>query len=53
MPGVLPRTPMLCARGIVNLTLPPELADLASERLQNRVQRLARLIGRDGAIRTA
>jgi exopolyphosphatase/guanosine-5'-triphosphate,3'-diphosphate pyrophosphatase len=52
MPGVLPRTSMLCARGLVNLTLPPDLADLASDRLQNRVQRLARLIGRDGAIRT-
>jgi len=51
-PGILPRTPMLCARGVVNLTLPPELADLASERLQNRLQRLARLIGRDAAIRT-
>jgi exopolyphosphatase / guanosine-5'-triphosphate,3'-diphosphate pyrophosphatase len=50
-PGILPRTPMLCARGVVNLTLPPELADLASERLQNRLQRLARLIGRDAAIR--
>ena len=52
MPGVLPLTPMLCARGIVNLTLPPDIADLASDRLQNRVQRLARLIGRDAAIRT-
>jgi exopolyphosphatase/guanosine-5'-triphosphate,3'-diphosphate pyrophosphatase len=51
-PGVLPRTPMLCARGIVNLTLPPQLADLASDRLQNRLQRLARLIGRDAVIRT-
>jgi exopolyphosphatase/guanosine-5'-triphosphate,3'-diphosphate pyrophosphatase len=50
--GVLLRTPMLCARGVVNLTLPRELADLRSDRLQNRVQRLARLIGRDGAIRT-
>jgi exopolyphosphatase/guanosine-5'-triphosphate,3'-diphosphate pyrophosphatase len=52
MPGVLPQTPVLCARGVVALTLPPELADLASERLQNRLQRLARLIGRDSAIRT-
>jgi exopolyphosphatase/guanosine-5'-triphosphate,3'-diphosphate pyrophosphatase len=50
--GVLPRTPMLCGRGIVNLTLPPAFADLASERLQNRLQRLARLIGRDAVIRT-
>jgi exopolyphosphatase/guanosine-5'-triphosphate,3'-diphosphate pyrophosphatase len=50
--GVLPRTPMLCGRGLVNLTLPPEFADLASERLQNRLQRLARLIGRDAMIRT-
>jgi exopolyphosphatase/guanosine-5'-triphosphate,3'-diphosphate pyrophosphatase len=51
-PGVLARTPMQCARGVVTLTLPPELADLTSERLQNRLQRLARLIGRDSAIRT-
>jgi exopolyphosphatase/guanosine-5'-triphosphate,3'-diphosphate pyrophosphatase len=50
--GVLPRTPILCGRGIVNLTLPAEFADLASERLQNRLQRLARLIGREGVIRT-
>jgi exopolyphosphatase/guanosine-5'-triphosphate,3'-diphosphate pyrophosphatase len=50
--GVLPRTPMLCGRGLVNLKLPPELADLASDRLQNRLQRLARLIGRDAMIRT-
>jgi exopolyphosphatase/guanosine-5'-triphosphate,3'-diphosphate pyrophosphatase len=50
-PGVLARTPMQCARGVVTLTLPPELADLTSERLQNRLQRLARLIGRDSAIR--
>jgi exopolyphosphatase/guanosine-5'-triphosphate,3'-diphosphate pyrophosphatase len=50
--GVLPRTPMLCARGVVNLVLPPELADLASDRLQNRLQRLARLIGRDAVMRT-
>lgn len=49
--GVLPRTPIVCARGFVNLTLPRELADLASERLQNRLQRLARLIGRDAMIR--
>jgi exopolyphosphatase/guanosine-5'-triphosphate,3'-diphosphate pyrophosphatase len=50
--GVLPRTSMLCGRGLVNLTLPPEFANLASDRLQNRLQRLARLIGRDSAIRT-
>jgi exopolyphosphatase/guanosine-5'-triphosphate,3'-diphosphate pyrophosphatase len=42
---------MLCGRGLVNLTLPPEFADLASDRLQNRLQRLARLIGRDAVIR--
>jgi exopolyphosphatase/guanosine-5'-triphosphate,3'-diphosphate pyrophosphatase len=52
MAGILPRTSMVCARGAVGLSLPPELADLASERLQNRLQRLARLIGRDAAIRT-
>jgi exopolyphosphatase/guanosine-5'-triphosphate,3'-diphosphate pyrophosphatase len=35
------------------LTLPRGLADLASERLQNRLKQLARLIGREPAITIA
>jgi hypothetical protein len=35
------------------LTLPRGLADLASERLQNRLKHLGRLIGREPAITIA
>ena len=51
MPGVLPRTPMICAKGRVILTLPKALAALNGERLQSRVKQFARLIGGDGEIR--
>ena len=50
MAGVLPRTPMLCAKSKLTLTLPPDLAALASDRLNNRVKQLARLIGREAAL---
>ncbi|PNG27223.1 exopolyphosphatase [Methylocella silvestris] len=53
MPGVLPRTPLTCAKNKVVLTLPIDLADLASDRLYSRVKQLARLIGRDAAIAVA
>jgi exopolyphosphatase/guanosine-5'-triphosphate,3'-diphosphate pyrophosphatase len=49
-PGVLPRTPMLCAKTKVRLELPPALADLGSERIFNRVRQLARLIGREAEL---
>ena len=52
MPGVLPRAPMLCQKGKVILTLPPDLAPLSSERLQSRMRQFARLIGGDPEIRT-
>ena len=47
MPGILPRTPMLCTKTQVVLTLPPDLADLVSDRLASRLKQLARLIGRE------
>jgi exopolyphosphatase/guanosine-5'-triphosphate,3'-diphosphate pyrophosphatase len=51
MPGVLPRAPMIAARGKVTLTLPPELAALNSDRLQSRLKQFARLIGGDPEVR--
>jgi exopolyphosphatase/guanosine-5'-triphosphate,3'-diphosphate pyrophosphatase len=53
MPGVLPRAPMICQKGKVLLTLPPDLAPLNSDRLQNRMKQFARLIGGDPEIRAA
>ncbi|WP_395667116.1 Ppx/GppA family phosphatase [Methylocella sp.] len=53
MPGVLPRAPLACAKDKVTLTLAPELADLASDRLYSRVKQLARLIGREANIAVA
>ncbi|HXW19612.1 MAG TPA: exopolyphosphatase, partial [Roseiarcus sp.] len=50
MPGVLPRAPMTCQRGKVVLTLPPDLAALNSERLQNRLRQFSKLIGADPEI---
>ena len=46
MPGVLGRTPLLCHAGLLDLTLPPDFAPLASDRLFNRLKQLARIIGR-------
>ena len=51
MPGVLMRTPMICGKGKVVLTLPSALSALNGERLQSRVKQFARLIGADGEIR--
>jgi exopolyphosphatase / guanosine-5'-triphosphate,3'-diphosphate pyrophosphatase len=45
MPGVLPRAPMICQRSKVVLMLPPDLADLNSDRLQNRLKQFSKLIG--------
>jgi exopolyphosphatase/guanosine-5'-triphosphate,3'-diphosphate pyrophosphatase len=47
MAGVLPRTPLLCAKSKLTLTLPQDLVALASDRLNNRLKQLARLIGRE------
>jgi exopolyphosphatase/guanosine-5'-triphosphate,3'-diphosphate pyrophosphatase len=50
---VLPRALMICEKGQVILTLPPDLAPLSSERLQSRMRQFARLIGGDPEIRTS
>jgi exopolyphosphatase/guanosine-5'-triphosphate,3'-diphosphate pyrophosphatase len=51
MPGVLPRSPLLVQRDKLVLSLPDELADLANERVQGRLKALAKLIGREPAIK--
>lgn len=51
MGGVLPRTSLKCERGKLLLTLRPADADLASDKVSNRLKQLARLIGREPAIR--
>jgi exopolyphosphatase/guanosine-5'-triphosphate,3'-diphosphate pyrophosphatase len=48
--GVLPRTPMLCGKGKLTLTLPQDLAALTSDRLNNMLKQLGRLIGREAAL---
>jgi len=53
MAGVLPLTPIACVKTKLILTLPRSLADLVSERLQNRLNQLARLIGRESVITIA
>jgi exopolyphosphatase / guanosine-5'-triphosphate,3'-diphosphate pyrophosphatase len=50
MPGVLPRAPMVCQRGKVVLSLPPDLSALNSDRLQNRLRQFSKLIGGDPEI---
>jgi len=50
MPGILPRTPIVCVKNKIVLTLPQDLAELANDRLQNRLKQLARLIAREAAI---
>jgi exopolyphosphatase/guanosine-5'-triphosphate,3'-diphosphate pyrophosphatase len=52
MADVLPRTPMVCAKNKLVLTLPRDLADLASDRLTNRLKQLGRLIGREVMVTT-
>lgn len=50
MPGVLPRMPIFVDRNRLVLEVPADLADLASERLANRLKQLAKLIGREPQI---
>ena len=50
VPGILPRTKLLCAKGKVVLTLPRDLGDLCGERLSGRMKQLAKLVGRTPAI---
>ncbi len=50
MPGVLPRVKLTCPKGRLLLTLPPDLADLAGDRVYGRLKQLGRLLGRAPAI---
>jgi exopolyphosphatase/guanosine-5'-triphosphate,3'-diphosphate pyrophosphatase len=50
MPGVLPRTRMLVREGLLSLYLPADYADLASDRVSNRLKALGRLLGVEAAI---
>jgi exopolyphosphatase/guanosine-5'-triphosphate,3'-diphosphate pyrophosphatase len=50
MPGVLPTTPLRCGAGRLTLTLPAARADLASDRLMNRMKALGRLLGLEPVI---
>ncbi len=45
-PGMLPRIPMTCGHGLLELELPPDFASLASDRLFNRLKQLSRIVGR-------
>lgn len=51
MSGILPRTPVGVEGGRIVLTLPPDFAALASERLANRMRSLGKLIDREGEVR--
>jgi exopolyphosphatase / guanosine-5'-triphosphate,3'-diphosphate pyrophosphatase len=53
MPGVLPRAPMMSAKGRVILNLPADLAPLSGERLLSRMRLFARLIGGEPEIRAS
>jgi exopolyphosphatase/guanosine-5'-triphosphate,3'-diphosphate pyrophosphatase len=53
MPGVLPRTPMLCLNGKVSVTLPAEFTGLMNERLQSRVKQVAKLLVLDAEVKIA
>jgi exopolyphosphatase/guanosine-5'-triphosphate,3'-diphosphate pyrophosphatase len=50
MPGVLPRTSLLIRNGVLVLALPADYADLASDRVLNRLKAVGRLLGVDGQI---
>lgn len=50
VPGVLPVAPLACTKGKLVLSLPRKFSDLASERLQNRLKQLGRLIWREPLI---
>ena len=50
MPGILPHVRLVCEKGKVVLTLPPDLADLAGDRLSSRMKQLSRLLGRTPSI---
>ena len=47
MPGILPRTRLRVRKGVLALSLPADYADLASDRVLNRLKTLGRLLGVD------
>lgn len=51
MGGVLPRTALRCTKARLTLALPPDLADLASERCLARLKQLAKLLGREADVK--
>ncbi len=53
MPGVLPAAPVHCTKTQLILTLPRRFADLATEKLQNRLAQLSRLIRREPVVAIA
>jgi exopolyphosphatase/guanosine-5'-triphosphate,3'-diphosphate pyrophosphatase len=50
MPDTLPRAPLVCITTKLVLTLPADLADLVSDRLNSRLKQLGRLIAREPAV---
>jgi exopolyphosphatase/guanosine-5'-triphosphate,3'-diphosphate pyrophosphatase len=50
MARVLPRTSLTCSKGRLVLSLGREDADLASDKVANRVRQLGRLIGREAEV---
>jgi exopolyphosphatase/guanosine-5'-triphosphate,3'-diphosphate pyrophosphatase len=50
MPGILPRTSLLIRGGVLILSLPADYADLASDRVLNRLKAVGRLVGVDAQI---
>jgi exopolyphosphatase/guanosine-5'-triphosphate,3'-diphosphate pyrophosphatase len=53
MADVLPRTRFVAQDGAAVLSLPPDLAPLASEQLDNRLRQLGRLVGLQPRVETA
>src|SRR5262249_3687447 len=53
MPGVLPKAPLRCSKTQLILTLPRRLADLATEKLHNRIAQLGRLLRREPIVAIA
>ncbi len=53
MPGVLPRTSLRLRKGVLILTVQGDFADLASDRVLNRLKTLGRLVGANAQIEIA
>ncbi|WP_229729343.1 exopolyphosphatase [Agaricicola taiwanensis] len=53
MPGVLPRVGCKVKKGRLDLELPPDLSGLGGDRLENRLTKLAKILGRSGVTMAA